>query len=79
MATMMRVRVTLAHDDLEWAKSRALREGRRVSAVLQDALRAWRTAEARRDVTQWLGDGQEPITAAERAALERELTRRERT
>ena len=68
------VSVAIARDDLEWAKGRAARDGRSFSAVLGDALRAWRRAEAQREVAAWLAEGQKPLSDAERAALERELS-----
>ena len=73
MANVEKVSVAIAREDLEWARAQAAKDGRSFSAVLGDAIRAWRRAQAQREVLAWLGEGEPPITSAERSALGREL------
>lgn len=77
---MEKISVSLSADDLGWARARAKRQDKSLSAVLSDALQQQRQAEAR-----WalLGElGLEDISAAETDALRREMvgaTRRSST
>jgi hypothetical protein len=74
-----KISVAIAHEELEWARARAEREGTSVSAVLSDAARAARKLEAVRArqalawdaFLEWATDGKGlSPEALEAAALE---------
>jgi hypothetical protein len=64
--------VTLPHEELAWAQARAARAGTSVTAVVTDAVRQARQAEAWAEFRDWALQGQPPISDEERAAAERE-------
>jgi hypothetical protein len=64
--------VTLPNEELAWAQARAERAGTTVSAVVTDAVRQARQAEAWAEFRDWALQGQPPISDDERAAAERE-------
>ncbi|MEY4577591.1 MAG: hypothetical protein RL701_2294 [Pseudomonadota bacterium] len=70
MATTEKVSVSLAVEDLEWARKRAEQDDKSLSAVLTEALRRQRQAEARRRLLTELGT--DDLTEAELAAVEAE-------
>lgn len=78
--TVTKVSVAIGQEELEWARGRAKREGRSLSAVLTDAMRRAKEAEveeARRDAAwaelkAWVLDGK-PLTVEELEAARREL------
>lgn len=70
MAAAEKISVSLSVEDLSWARKRAKREVTSVSAVVAEALRKQRQAEAR---TRLLADlGTDDITEAEREAVRNE-------
>jgi hypothetical protein len=71
MATITRVSVWLNSEDLAWAKQRARRDNKTLSAVVSEALLKERRAEALDELIADLGG--EDITEAERQALHKEL------
>lgn len=70
MATAEKVSVSLSAEDLRWARARAKRELTSVSAVLAEALRRQRQAEARAALLLDLGT--DDITERERNETRRE-------
>lgn len=70
MAAAEKVSVSLSVEDLRWAKARAKRALTSVSAVLAEALRRQRQAEARAALLQELGT--DDITERERNQVRRE-------
>lgn len=70
MATTEKVSVSLATEDLEWARQRAERDDKSLSAVLTEALHRQRQTEARRRLLAELGP--DDLTEAELAAVEAE-------
>ena len=81
-ATVKKVSVAIGQDELEWARLRAKREGRSLSAILTEATRKAKEAEAeaeRRDAAwaqleAWLLDGR-PLSDEELAAAREALDR----
>jgi hypothetical protein len=55
MAAAEKISVSIAADDLRWAKQRAKREVKSLSAVVAEALRGQRQAEARARLLVELG------------------------
>jgi hypothetical protein len=70
MGAAEKVSVSLSAEDLRWAKARAKRELTSVSAVLAEALRKQRQAEARTALLAELGT--DDINERERAEARRE-------
>jgi hypothetical protein len=66
-ANVKKVSVSVDADALEWARARAKREGKSLSAVLSDSLRQTRRAEARRRLLRRLGTAD--LTPAELEAV----------
>ncbi len=64
MGTAEKISISLSVEDLRWAKERARRELKSVSAVLAEALRRQRQAEARARLLADLGT--DDITERER-------------
>lgn len=71
MRTVEKISVSLAADDLSWARARAKRQDKSVSAVLSDALQQQRQAEARWALLEDLRI--KDISSAEMDALRREM------
>ncbi|MCZ7686174.1 MAG: hypothetical protein M5U28_48400 [Sandaracinaceae bacterium] len=59
-ASVEKVSVSLTTEELEWARERAARENRSVSAVVSEAIRKVRRDEARLAVLAFLGDAARP-------------------
>jgi len=57
MATTEKVSVSLAVEDLEWARQKAEQDDKSLSAVLTEALRRQRKAEALGRLLEELGTG----------------------
>ena len=55
MGATEKVSVSLASDDLEWARQKAAQDDKSLSAVLTEALRRQRQSEARRRLLAELG------------------------
>ena len=70
VAATEKVSVTLAIEDVEWARQKAAADGKSFSAVVTEALRRQRQSEARRRLLAELGT--DDITPAELAAIEAE-------
>jgi hypothetical protein len=70
MGAAEKVSISLSAEDLRWAKARAKRELKSVSAVLAEALRRQRQAEARAALLADLGT--DDITDRERNEVRRE-------
>jgi hypothetical protein len=70
MATVHKLSVSLRAEDARWARARAKKLKTSVSAVLTEAIRRERQAEARRQLLDYLGGGE--ITRQEAAAIEAE-------
>jgi hypothetical protein len=73
-----KVSVALAEVELRWARARARREGKSLSAVVTETLAAQRRLEALADVVEWMQADQPPLTKAERRAADRMITSRRR-
>lgn len=71
MALVQKISVSLAAEDLAWARARAKRQGRSLSSLLTDALHQQRQAEARWKLLQQLGHTD--ISEQEVDALRREM------
>jgi hypothetical protein len=70
MATVHKLSVSLKAEDAKWARARARKLKTSLSAVLTEAIRRERQAEARRQLLDYLGGGD--ITPREAAAIEAE-------
>ena len=70
MGAAEKISVSISAEDLRWAKERAKREVTSVSAVLAEALRRQRQAEARATLLAELGT--DDITERERNEVRRE-------
>ena len=68
-----KVSVAIGEDELAWARSVARREGKSLSAVVTESLAERRRLAAMREVVEWMGEGQPPVTAEELAQAERAL------
>jgi len=75
MTTTAKVSVALGRAELGWARARARREHKSLSAVVTESLAAQRRLEALGEVVAWMAEGQAPLTRAERAAARRALRR----
>lgn len=64
MATA-KVSVAIGEDELAWARSVARREGKSLSAVVTESLAERKRLAAMRDVLEWMGEGQPPLTREE--------------
>jgi len=71
MATTQKLSVSLATNEVAWLRARARRQKTSTSAVLNEAVRAYRELEARRAFLARLGPG-ERATEAEAKAIRRE-------
>lgn len=71
MGSVEKVSVSLASDELSWARARAKRQDKSLSAVLSDALQQQRQAEARWALLEDLG--LKDISSSEVDALRREM------
>ena len=78
MGATAKVSVAIGHAELGWARERARRERKSLSAVLTETLAAQRRLEALAEVVAWMGEGQPPLTKTEAAAAARELRSRRR-
>jgi hypothetical protein len=76
MRSAEKVSVSLSSEDLAWAKARARAQAKSLSAVLSDALRRQRQAEARLRLLDELGTSD--ITEADVDAMRVELDQRKR-
>lgn len=70
-----KVSVAIGEDELSWARSVARREGKSLSAVVTESLSERRRLAALRDVVDWMGEGDAPLSAAELAAAKRAIHR----
>jgi hypothetical protein len=70
MATAEKISISLGPEDLEWARDRAKSEVKSLSAVVAEALRLQRQAEARARLLADLGT--DDITEAEREGARNE-------
>ena len=73
MSNTAKISVAVGHDELDWARRNAKRRGKSLSAVVTEALSEQRRVEAMRDVLEWIGEEQPPLTEKERAAARRAL------
>ena len=78
MAATAKVSVALGQAELGWAKARARREGKSLSAVVTEALASQRRLEALAEVVGWVREDQPPPTEAELGAADRALRSRRR-
>lgn len=78
MGATAKVSVALGEVELRWARARARREGKSLSAIVTETLAAQRRLEALADVVEWMQEGQPPLTKAERHAADRLITSRRR-
>lgn len=78
MAATAKVSVALGQAELGWAKARARREGKSLSAVVTESLAAQRRLEALTQVVGWMQEDQPPLTKAELNAADRALRSRRR-
>lgn len=62
---VVKVSVSIPAADEAWVRERAQRTGRPFSAVVKDAIEEARRAEARRELLDWLLEGQSAVTQAE--------------
>ena len=69
-ATAAKVSISLGADELVWARAQAKRNGKSLSAIMAEALRKQRQAEARTRLLQRLGASD--ITEADLAAVRAE-------
>lgn len=76
MAATAKVSMALGQAELGWAKARARREGKSLSAVVTESLAAQRRLEALTEVVEWMQAGQAPLSPAELRAAERSLRSR---
>lgn len=67
-----RIRVALGEEELAWARARAKRLKTSISAVVAEAIRERRRAEASREVLDWLLEVNPRATSAELEEIERE-------
>ncbi len=68
----IKISVSLSEEELAWAKKRAKRLKTSVSAVLTEAVKDQRRAEAGREVLSWLLEVNPPASSAELEEIERE-------
>jgi hypothetical protein len=66
--TVAKLSVSLATEDVAWARKRAKQEGKTLSAILTEALASQRRAEAAKRLVRELG-GLNDVTDAEREAV----------
>lgn len=78
MAATAKVSVAIGKAELSWAKTRAKRERKSLSAVVTETIAAQRRLEALRDVVEWMQAEQPPLEARELATASRELKSRKR-
>jgi hypothetical protein len=74
MTRVSKLSVSLANDDLSWAKARAKSLGISLSGVLSESLRRQRQAEARAQLLEALGT--DDITSEDLEAFRREVQER---
>ena len=73
-----KVSVAIGEAELGWAKARARRERKSLSAVVTESLATQRRLEALADVVEWMSADQKPLTPAERRDAARQLRSRKR-
>jgi len=73
MGATAKVSVAIGEAELGWAKARARRERKSLSAVVTESLAQQRRLEALDDVIAWMSEGQKPPTPVERRAARRAL------
>ncbi len=73
-----KVSVAIGEIELGWAKARARRERKSLSAVVTESLAAQRRLEALGEVVAWMSAGEPPLTRTEREAARRSLRSRKR-
>jgi len=78
MAATAKVSVAIGKAELSWAKARAKREHKSLSAVVTETIATQRRLEALRDVVVWMQSEQAPLEPRELAAASRELKSRKR-
>jgi hypothetical protein len=78
MAATAKVSVAIGNAELGWARERARRERKSLSAVVTEMLAAQRRLEALAEVVGWMSEGRRPLTKAEVAEAARELRSRRR-
>ena len=71
MATSEKLSISLPADELRWVRARARRKKTSVSALVGDAVRAYRELEARREFLAKL-EPEERATDADAAAIRKE-------
>lgn len=78
MGAVEKVSVAIGREELGWAKNRAAREGKSLSALLTETLAERRRLEALAEVVAWMGEDAPAVSKAELAAARRELRGRRR-
>jgi hypothetical protein len=76
MAATAKVSVALGREELVWARARARRLGKSLSAVLTDTIAAQKRLEALGEVVAWMAEGQPPLTRVELTVASRTLRSR---
>ena len=78
MSATAKVSVAIGKSELAWAKTRAKREHKSLSAVVTETIATQRRLEALRDVVDWMQADQPPLERREVIAAARELKSRKR-
>lgn len=78
MGAAAKVSVAIGRDELRWARDRAAREGKSLSALLTETIAERRRLEALAEVVAWMGEGKPALSKAELTAAARELRSRRR-
>ena len=78
MGATAKVSVAIGQAELGWARARARRERKSLSAVVTETLAAQRRLEALAEVVAWMAEGQPRLTKDEIDAVGRELRSRKR-
>jgi hypothetical protein len=68
-----KVSVAIGEDELAWARLVARREGKSLSAVVTESLAERKRLAAMREVLEWMGEGEPPLTRGEIEAAKKKL------
>jgi len=78
MAATAKVSVAIGKSELDWAKARAKREHKSLSAIVTETMASQRRLEALREVVEWMQAEQSPLEPRELKEAARELKSRKR-
>jgi hypothetical protein len=73
-----KVSVAIGRDELTWARDRAAKEGKSLSALLTETISERRRLDALAEVVAWMGDDKPALSEAELTAARRALRSRRR-